>query len=467
MEQPRTANRHLIIEIFAIGLLGFLGIVIETALNIAFPLLSDLFHVTPAQIQWLTTGYMIVSTILIPLSVFLRKRFSVVTLFRFSVIVFSLGTLIAAISTSYSVLLIARLLQGVSNGIALPLMFSVILQEAPRKQLGRMIGLGSLVIAFAPAIGPVFGGLVQTYLSWRAVFWLALPLILIAWLLGEFSIPRRFTPTAQSADLLGATLLGIFLITSMLVIVNVTAGHITSISNLIEGCLAILTLVAFIMTTRRTAAPLLDLHLFHQPAFTLCLLAFFLLQCLSLSMSYLIPNVLQLSFHSSPNVAGLLVLPAAVIDALMAAIAGYIYDKTPARLTILSGAGFILIVFTGSLFTPITPLSLAIIYALFMLGLGACYANIMTYSLGKLPQSKTDDGNAIFMTAQAYAGAVGIALAASLVSFAQTSVPGRTVAKSTLAGLRLNNWYLVITALLVVILLTIGMRPKKQFGDKV
>ncbi|GEK28649.1 DHA2 family efflux MFS transporter permease subunit [Furfurilactobacillus siliginis] len=460
MEQAHTTNRHLIAEIFAIGLLGFLGIVIETALNIAFPLLSDLFHVTPAQIQWLTTGYMIVSTILIPLSVFLRKRFSVITLFRFSVIVFSLGTLLAAISSNYAILLCARLLQGVSNGIALPLMFSVILQDAPRKQLGRMIGLGSLVIAFAPAIGPVFGGLVQTYLSWRAVFWLALPLMLVAWLLGEFSIPRAFTPTAQSVDLLGASLLGVFLVTSMLVIVNISAGHFTNRSNLIEGVLAILTLIAFIVTTRRAAAPLLDLRLFHRSAFTLCLVAFFLLQCLSLSMSYLIPNVLQLSFHSSPNVAGLLVLPAALIDAIMSAIAGYVYDKTPARLTILGGATLILIVFIGSFFSPIDPMSLAIIYAIFMLGLGACYANIMTYSLGNLPQSKTDDGNAIFMTAQAYAGAVGIALAASLVSFAQTAVPGRTLATSTLAGLRLNNWYLVITALLVLILLIIGIRPK-------
>lgn len=119
------------------------------------------FNVSSGVVQWLTSGYMSVSTIIIPFGAFFRKRFKVITLFRAGPYSFFIGTIIVILSNNFLLLLLGRLIQGIANGLVLPLMFSVIINQAPRKHLGTFMGLGSLVLAFAPAVGPIYGGLVS------------------------------------------------------------------------------------------------------------------------------------------------------------------------------------------------------------------------------------------------------------------------------------------------------------------
>ena len=155
-----------------------MGIVVETALNITFPQLTKYFSVPISQVQWLATGYMLVSTSLIPFGSFFLKRFRVVTLFRISCLSFLTGTLIAGFSNSFQLVLLGRLCQGIADGIALPLMFSVILNQVPQKKVGTFIGISSLVIAFVPAVGPIYGGIIQDTLNWHFLFIILVPFII-------------------------------------------------------------------------------------------------------------------------------------------------------------------------------------------------------------------------------------------------------------------------------------------------
>ena len=457
-------HSKLLSAIISIGLLSFLGIVVETALNITFPQLTKYFSIPINQVQWLTTGYMLVSTSLIPLGSFFLKRFRVVTLFRVSCLSFLVGTLIASFSNSFNLVLLGRLCQGIADGIALPLMFAVILHQVPKKKVGTFMGIGSLVIALAPAVGPIYGGIIQDTLNWHFLFIILIPMIIVTWLLGELSIEQSSPIHYVPFDVRGGICLTIFLSTALMFIVNLTANSSSLKLNLILLGTVFFSGLLFLLNEKNKSHKLLELALFKNKRFLQLLSAFFLLQFSSLSMSYLIPNVLQILFDQSPGLVGFLVAPAAVIDAVLSVVAGIIYDKTTPSLPIISGCTIIGLTFLGAnLFTPSIG-GLVLIYMLFMVGLSFSYSNIMTYSLSKLPAGLVNDGNSIYMTVQAYSGAVGIAISSSVVSLLQKQQG--SIISGTKLGLSINFLILFFVAVFTISLCLIALRNKVIKGDK-
>lgn len=457
-------HSKLLSAIISIGLLSFLGIVVETALNITFPQLTKYFSIPINQVQWLTTGYMLVSTSLIPLGSFFLKRFRVVTLFRVSCLSFLVGTLIANFSNSFNLVLLGRLCQGIADGIALPLMFAVILHQVPKKKVGTFMGIGSLVIALAPAVGPIYGGIIQDTLNWHFLFIILIPMIIVTWLLGELSIEQSSPIHYVPFDVRGGICLTIFLSTALMFIVNLTANSSSLKFNLILLGTVFFSGLLFLLNEKNKSHKLLELALFKNKRFLQLLSAFFLLQFSSLSMSYLIPNVLQILFDQSPGLVGFLVAPAAVIDAVLSVVAGIIYDKTTPSLPIISGCTIIGLTFLGAnLFTPSIG-GLVLIYMLFMVGLSFSYSNIMTYSLSKLPAGLVNDGNSIYMTVQAYSGAVGIAISSSVVSLLQKQQG--SIISGTKLGLSINFLILFFVAVFTISLCLIALRNKVIKGDK-
>lgn len=457
-------HSKLLSAIISIGLLSFLGIVVETALNITFPQLTKYFSIPINQVQWLTTGYMLVSTSLIPLGSFFLKRFRVVTLFRVSCLSFLVGTLIASFSNSFNLVLLGRLCQGIADGIALPLMFAVILHQVPKKKVGTFMGIGSLVIALAPAVGPIYGGIIQDTLNWHFLFIILIPMIIVTWLLGELSIEQSSPIHYVPFDVRGGICLTIFLSTTLMFIVNLTANSSSLKFNLILLGTVFFSGLLFLLNEKNKSHKLLELALFKNKRFLQLLSAFFLLQFSSLSMSYLIPNVLQILFDQSPGLVGFLVAPAAVIDAVLSVVAGIIYDKTTPSLPIISGCTIIGLTFLGAnLFTPSIG-GLVLIYMLFMVGLSFSYSNIMTYSLSKLPAGLVNDGNSIYMTVQAYSGAVGIAISSSVVSLLQKQQG--SIISGTKLGLSINFLILFFVAVFTISLCLIALRNKVIKGDK-
>lgn len=457
-------HSKLLSAIISIGLLSFLGIVVETALNITFPQLTKYFSIPINQVQWLTTGYMLVSTSLIPLGSFFLKRFRVVTLFRVSCLSFLVGTLIASFSNSFNLVLLGRLCQGIADGIALPLMFAVILHQVPKKKVGTFMGIGSLVIALAPAVGPIYGGIIQDTLNWHFLFIILIPMIIVTWLLGELSIEQSSPIHYVPFDVRGGICLTIFLSTALMFIVNLTANSSSLKFNLILLGTVFFSGLLFLLNEKNKSHKLLELALFKNKRFLQLLSAFFLLQFSSLSMSYLIPNVLQILFDQSPGLVGFLVAPAAVIDAVLSVVAGIIYDKTTPSLPIISGCTIIGLTFLGAnLFTPSIG-GLVLIYMLFMVGLSFSYSNIMTYSLSKLPAGLVNDGNSIYMTVQAYSVAVGIAISSSVVSLLQKQQG--SIISGTKLGLSINFLILFFVAVFTISLCLIALRNKVIKGGK-
>ena len=140
--------------IVATGILAFCGVLVETAMNVTFPTLNSEFQVNTATVQWLTTIYLLVLAIIVPLSGFLKNSFKNKQLFLAAISLFTIGVLLNAVAGSFSLLLIGRVIQGIGTGIGLPLMFNIILEQVPVSKIGMMMGVGTMIpaIALIPAV---------------------------------------------------------------------------------------------------------------------------------------------------------------------------------------------------------------------------------------------------------------------------------------------------------------------------
>ena len=234
-------------QLFAIisaGLFSFCGVLIETATNITFPTLMKEFDISTSLVQWMTTGNLLMMGILIPISSYLKRRFSTKRLFLVAGILFSLGLVVDIFASGFPVLLIGRLIQGSGVGIALPMMYNIILEESPKKLLGLMMGCGSFVTAAAPAIGPTFGGLMTQYLSWRYIFVFVLPIIICAMIVGYLCM-NDVTGSKEVFDL--KSFISIALAFVMLICGFSNLDQILNQTILVLGCflIGILSIVYF------------------------------------------------------------------------------------------------------------------------------------------------------------------------------------------------------------------------------
>ena len=200
MEEKLTMKQLL--AILAAGLFSFCGVLIETATNITFPTLMNEFHISTSLVQWMTTGNLLMMGIMIPISSYLKRRFQTKKLFLIAGFLFSIGLIVDVFAQQFTLLLIGRFIQGAGVGIALPMMYNIILEESPERLLGLMMGCGSFVTAAAPAIGPTFGGIMTQYFTWRYIFICVLPVIVLASFIGYFCMSEQIINKHEKFDLL-------------------------------------------------------------------------------------------------------------------------------------------------------------------------------------------------------------------------------------------------------------------------
>ena len=184
----RRLDAKLILSIIATGIMSFSGVCVETAMNVTFPTLMTEFGVNTATVQWLTTAYLLVLAAVVPTSGYLSRRFPTKGVFCFAMAFYIAGIVCGMTAQVFPMLLLGRVLEGIGTGVALPLMFNIITEQAPERNLGFMMGVGSLVTAVAPAVGPSAGGWLTENFGWRAIFAALLPVLLVAFVLGVTSI---------------------------------------------------------------------------------------------------------------------------------------------------------------------------------------------------------------------------------------------------------------------------------------
>lgn len=419
-QQAAQASNVKALPIIASFLIaGFIGLFSETALNMALRDLIIGFGIHETTAQWLTTGYLLTLGILVPISGFILQWFTTRQLFIASLIFSIIGTFIAAIAPTFSVLMIARVVQAIGTALLLPLMFNTILVIIPPHKRGRAMGIIGLVIMFAPAVGPTVSGLILKTLTWHWIFWISLPLLLVALVFGAFFMQNVTTPTKPKIDILS-------IILSTIGFGGIVYGFSSagegggwgSTEVIIALVVGILGLVVFSIRQVKMKEPMLDLTAFKYPMFVVGLLLILVSMMVILSSMMILPLYLQTSLALSTFAAGLMLLPGGIVNGLLSPVMGGLFDRFGPKWLVIPG--LIIVVATMFGFSTIsletsTSLIVALHIAL-MIGVSMIMMPAQTNGLNELPPELYPHGTAIMNTLQQVAGAVGTAVAISILS---------------------------------------------------
>lgn len=458
-------NSKTLRAVTATGILSFAGIVVETAMNVAFPTLMRDFHVSTSAVQWLTTGYLLVLALVIPTSSFLKRSFKTKSLFVISNLFFILGTVAAMLAPSFAIILLGRLIQGIGTGIALPLMFNIIVEQVPISKTGTVMGFANLIIAIAPAVGPTMGGFIVKMFGWRVIFMVLLPLLVISLILGMTSITQKSAIEHLKFDFISWIILAIAF--SSLVF----ATNQASISGWLDWRVIVLLLVSvlailgFYKYSKKPHHPLIRTNVLLNWRFDLSTIALMISQFSILGTSFLLPNFAQLSLHQNAFVAGLLLLPGTTLGIFLSLLGGKMYDVLGARKPIMLGFSlYAVATLLFSIFMPkMTIWMIIIFFAIAIMGQAFSSGNTMTSGLHQVEDQFSTDANAVLNTVQQLAGALGTSIVATIVAEHQSTV--HQIAFGTMTGVR-TAFCLLFILQLIALLFTFLVTQKAAKKNK-
>ncbi|MDF2836481.1 MAG: lmrB [Paenibacillus sp.] len=399
---------------------GFVGMFSETALNIAISNLMEVFQITAATAQWLTTGFLLTLGILMPLSGLLLQRFTTRQLFIGSLASSIVGTVIAALAFNFEMLMAARVMQAFGMGLLLPLMFNTILVVYPPEKRGAAMGFVGLVIMFAPATGPTVAGLLIEYLTWHYIFWLSLPFLIIGLLVGLKYLDNVTEVSKPRIDVL-----------SILLSTIGFGGVVFGFSKAGEGAegwsspvvmtsivVGLIALGLFVLRQITMKEPMMNLRVFKHPMFIVGLLLVLACMMIILSSMIILPMFLQKGMGLSALETGLMLLPGSALNGILSPRMGKLFDKYGPKWLVIPG--FMIVSATVWFFTTLTlASSVAFIVALhigLMVGISMVWMPAQTNGLNQLPPELYPHGTAVMNTLQQVAGAIGTAIAISLLS---------------------------------------------------
>ncbi|WP_025783213.1 DHA2 family efflux MFS transporter permease subunit [Sporosarcina sp. D27] len=399
-----------IIIILFIG--AFVAILNNTLLNIALPTIMDEFKIDPSQVQWLTTGYMLVGGIMMPASAFFILKFKNRNLFLTAMTLFSLGTFLAIITPNFALLVAARMIQAAGAALLMPLLMNVMLVAFPIEKRGQALGYFGLVMFTAPAIGPTLSGFVVEHYSWRALFIIVLPIALFTIVFAMIKL-RNITPNKPvKVDTFSIFLSSIGFGGLLYGFSSAGSKGWTSLEVLGPIIIGAIALVVFVTRQLRKSEPMLDFRIYKHPMFALSSVISVVVSVAMFSGMILTPLYVQSVRHISPLDSGLLMLPGAVVMGFMSPITGKLFDKYgPKGLAI---TGLSITVLTTYMLSQLQMdtgyFELMAIYTARMFGLSMVTMPIMTNGMNQLPMASNPHGTAMNSTVQQVSGAIGSAI---------------------------------------------------------
>lgn len=406
---------------------AFMGIINETLLATALPSIQEAFGITQAEVQWMTTAFLMANGIMIPISAFLIDRFSTRGLFLTAIGLFGLGTLIASIAQVYPVLLLARIVQASGSGIMLPLLMTVLLAIIPVNKRGTAMGMIGIVIAFGPAIGPTLSGFLLEFFSWRSLFITVLPIVAVTMIIAYLFLHNVTDLRKPKIDVLSIILssagFGSFLY-GFSIASNEGWTSPVVLTSLVSGGIII---GLFVWRQLILEIPMLEFRVFKFKIFTLAILISMTVMISLIGAETLLPLFMQNVLDFTPLESGMMLLPGAIVIGIMSPITGRLYDRYGAKWLALTGLG--IVTATTFMFTSLsldtTFTYLTIIYAIRMFGLSMALMPVITSALNQLPPKWYSHASAMTNTLQQISAAIGTAMLITLVSMgADSFVPG-------------------------------------------
>ncbi|WP_458316067.1 DHA2 family efflux MFS transporter permease subunit [Mycolicibacterium brisbanense] len=426
--RPRAQSSTNVI----IGLLvgsAFVMILNETIMSVALPALIVDLNIAASTAQWLTSGFLLTMAVVIPMSGSLLQRFPVRGIYLVSMTLFCTGTLVAALAPGFAVLLAGRIVQACGTAVMMPLLMTTVMTLVPADRRGQMMGTISIVIAVAPAIGPTLSGFILGSLDWRWMFWIVLPIALVALTAGYIWLrvdDERQDPTpidAISVPLSAVAFAGLVFGLSLLGESAHGRQGVPAWLPMAVGAAAMVLFGARQLQLQRRDRAFLDLRPFTYRRFSVSL-GLVILGFMGLfGAIIMVPLYVQDVLRQSALVAGLATLPGGLLMGLAGPLVGRAYDRHGARVLVVPGSLMLCASLWG--FTTLSAVSpvwqLVVLQTVMMVGLSMMFTPLMTDALGVLPDRFYSHGSAILTTLQQVAGAAGTALFVTVMTKASQS----------------------------------------------
>jgi EmrB/QacA subfamily drug resistance transporter len=428
---------------------AIMSVLDTTIVNVALHDLSGDLHASLGGIQWVITGYLLSLAAVIPVTGWAVRRYSARRLYLIALVVFTAGSALCALASSSGELIAFRVLQGVGGGMLTPIGQMILVKAAGPRNLPKVMSLIGVPIVLAPVFGPTLGGLLLQTVGWQWIFLINVPVGAVALALAFRLLPHDEAGTSQAGrlDVLGLALAatGVVGVTYGLS-ESETAGSLVASSVLLPVLAGLALLGLFVLRSRRTSYPLLDLKLFGNPAFRAASIVTFCLGAALFGAMILMPLYFQTVRGEDAISTGLLLIPQGIGGGLGMFLSGRLTQRLGAGRTSLLG-GVVLGVATIPfvLVTAGTPFAL-IGGAMLVRGIGVGLAIMpaMTAAFSALSPAQVTDASPQLTVLQRVGGSLGTAIIAVVLQ-GQTE-HARTPAAAA-AGFGHTYWWVMAVTL--------------------
>ncbi|HEI7351560.1 TPA: DHA2 family efflux MFS transporter permease subunit [Staphylococcus aureus] len=406
-------------KILAALLFGmFIAILNQTLLNVALPKINTEFNISASTGQWLMTGFMLVNGILIPITAYLFNKYSYRKLFLVALVLFTIGSLICAISMNFPIMMVGRVLQAIGAGVLMPLGSIVIITIYPPEKRGAAMGTMGIAMILAPAIGPTLSGYIVQNYHWNVMFYGMFIIGIIAILVGFVWFKLYQYTTNPKADIPGIIFSTIGF--GALLYGFSEAGNKGWGSVEIETMFAIgiIFIILFVIRELRMKAPMLNLEVLRFPTFTLTTVINMVVMLSLYGGMILLPIYLQNLRGFSALDSGLLLLPGSLVMGLLGPFAGKLLDTI--GLKPLAIFGIAVMTYATWELTKLnmdTPyMTIMGIYVLRSFGMAFIMMPMVTAAINALPGRLASHGNAFLNTMRQLAGSIGTAILVTVMT---------------------------------------------------
>ncbi len=423
-----------------------------TIVNVALPSIGHDLGASVSGLQWVVDAYTLVLASLLMLSGSTADRLGRRRTFVVGLSVFSAGSLLCSLAPSLGLLVVFRMLQAVGGSMLNPVAMSIITNTFtdPRER-AQAVGVWGAVVGISMALGPIVGGLLVTSAGWRSIFWINIPVGLVAITLALRSIPESKAPRARRFDPVGQLFMIVLFATLTFGIIEAPRRGWSSPAIVVSFCLAATALVGLILYEPRREDPLVDVRFFRSIPFTSATIT--AVAAFAALGGFLFLNTLYLQEVRglSPLQAGVDTLPMAAMTVLASPVSGRIVGHRGARIPlVLAGIGLTAACAMLASIDAVTPFTwLFVAYVVFGLGFGLVNAPITNAAVSGMPRAQAGVASAVASTSRQVGQTLGVAVVGALVT---TQVKGSAVDAGFATATHAAWWILAACGAVVLVL---------------
>lgn len=401
---------------------AFMFVLDETIANVALPHMAGSFSISREESMWILTFYLIASGIVIPMVGWFSKVLGRKNFFMFSIILFTVASALCGLSKNLEQMVLSRILQGIGGGGLLPISQAILLENFKPQDRGKAMAMFGLVIVIAPIVGPVLGGWITENWSWPFIYFINLPIGVIALWLSKVFIydpPYARKQTGVKTDAFGFFMLTVWLLTLQVVL---DKGNNADWFNAPWICwlsgVSCVTGAAFLISQIRRKDSLVDLSVFKDKNFLIGTLVQIVMQAVLLASLAILPQFLQALMGYDAYKSGLSMMPrglgALLAMVLCATLANVIDNRVLVMIGLccIGGGSWLL----GDLNLQISTMNIAVPNFLFGVGLGLAMIPIITLSMATISNSQMTNASGLQNLLKNIGGAFGTSIVATLLS---------------------------------------------------